>query len=114
MDQPQVALFRRSPEGISIVSTTQTRTQTAQVSCVNKPNRYSTEEAITHIGGPGWKITVPDAIRKIENYEWTFYTLVGGKRAEVDVRTSASGRKYLQTKADGYWNNNLLALAECP
>jgi hypothetical protein len=88
-------------------------TKTAQVECVNKPNRHSSEEAITHIGGPGWKITVPDAIRKIENREWEFYTMVGGKRADIDVRTSKSGRKFLQTYADGYWNNNLLALPEC-
>lgn len=96
------------------MSTVQSRTQTAQVTCINKPNRDSSEEAITDIGGNGWKLTVLDAIRKIENNEWTFYTLVNGKRAGVGVRTSTSGRKYLQTHADGYWNNNLLALAECP
>ena len=88
-------------------------TKTAQVECINKPNRDSSEEAITHIGGPTWKFDVPDAIRKIENREWTFYTLVNGKRAEIGVNTSKSGRKFLQTHADGYWNNNLLALAEC-
>jgi hypothetical protein len=88
-------------------------TKTAQVTCVVKPNRESSEEAIIEIGGPGLTITVPDAVRNIENGEWTFYTLVGGKRAVVGVRTSASGRKFLQTHADGYWNNNLLALASC-
>jgi hypothetical protein len=88
-------------------------TKTAQVTCINKPNRTSTEEAITHIGGQDWKISVPDAIRKIENGEWEFFTLVGGRRTKVGVNTSASGRKFLQTYADDYWNNNLLALAEC-
>jgi hypothetical protein len=33
--------------------------------------------------------------------------------AWVHVRVSPSGRKYLQTQADGYWSNNLLALQEC-
>jgi hypothetical protein len=95
------------------LSTVQSRTQTAQVTCIIKPNRDSSHEAITHIGGTGWKLPVPDAVRKIENGEWVFYTLVNGKRADIGVRTSASGRKYLQTYADGYWTNNLLSLPEC-
>lgn len=32
------------------------------------------------------------------------------RRADVKVRTSTYGHKYVQTKADGYWTNNLLAL----
>lgn len=35
-----------------------------------------------------------------------------GNRAEVVVRTPAYGPKYLQTRADGVWTNNLLALPE--
>ena len=35
-----------------------------------------------------------------------------GNRAEVFVRTPAHGAKYLQTRADGVWTNNLLALPE--
>lgn len=34
----------------------------------------------------------------------------GGRRVDVYVRTPVSGPKYLQTQADGYWANNLLAL----
>jgi len=33
-----------------------------------------------------------------------------GNRADVYVRTPSYGAKYLQTKADGIWTNNLLAL----
>ncbi|MFG1824272.1 DUF3892 domain-containing protein [Microbispora bryophytorum] len=33
-----------------------------------------------------------------------------GRRADVGVRTSTHGVKYLQTHADGVWTNNLLAL----
>jgi hypothetical protein len=90
-----------------------TATKTAQVTCINKPNRDSTEEAITHIGGSDWKISVPEAVRLIKNREWEFFTLVNGKRAKVERRVSPAGREYLQTHADGYWNNNLLALMEC-
>jgi hypothetical protein len=88
-------------------------TKTAQVECVNKPHRNSPAEAITNIGGPNWKITVAEAIANIKANQWSFYTLVGGKRAAIGIRTSASGREFLQTNADGYWNNNLLALPEC-
>jgi hypothetical protein len=89
------------------------QTQTVQVTCINKPNRDSTHEAITHIGGSSWRLAVEEAIRAIEARQWAFNTMVNGKRAEVEVRVSASRKKYLQTHADGYWNNNLLALPEC-
>ena len=42
----------------------------------------------------------------------TFYTLEGGKRAEVGVVNGPNG-PYLRTHADGQWNDNLLALIEC-
>lgn len=85
-----------------------------QVTCVNKPHRDSPHEHITHLGGNGWRWTLDEVIRRIENRTDTFYTYVGGKRAEVRVRTNpTTGRKYVQTHADGYDNNNLLALDEC-
>ncbi|HEV2345624.1 MAG TPA: DUF3892 domain-containing protein [Actinocrinis sp.] len=48
----------------------------------------------------------------IENESGKAYTDDGrGHRADVLVRTSERGVKYLQTRADGVWGNNLLALA---
>lgn len=35
-----------------------------------------------------------------------------GHRADVLVRTPEHGEKYVQTKADGVWTDNLLALAK--
>lgn len=46
----------------------------------------------------------------IENQGGKAYVDEGGHRVDVGVRTPASGSKYLQTYADGYWQNNLLAL----
>ena len=83
------------------------------VTCINKLNRNSSHEGITHLGGTGWaKKTRQQVIADIEGSQNTFYTLVGGKRANVGVVQGATD-KYVRTYADGQWNDNLLALQEC-
>ena len=84
----------------------------AQVTCINKQPRNDTHEGITHLGGTDWKWTRQEVINSIEAGTNTFFTKVDGKRADVAVRNGAHG-KYVQTHADGQWNNNLLALREC-
>ena len=87
-----------------------------RIDCVNKPNRNSPHEHITHVGGPAggrWKDTTANVVRFIENQEHRFYTQEGNASAWVGVRTSAAGNKFLQTYADGIWKDNLLALPEC-
>ncbi|WFU31423.1 DUF3892 domain-containing protein [Bradyrhizobium brasilense] len=90
-----------------------------RIDCVNKPDRKSPHEHITHVGGPQpagtgrWKDTVPNVVRLIEPRIHSFHTVEGGARAEVGVRTSAAGNKFLQTYSDGVWKDNLLALKEC-
>jgi len=86
-----------------------------QITCINKTPRDNTHEGITHLGGSGgggWKWTRARVIASIEAKENTFYTMVGGKRAEVGVVDGKNG-KYVRTYADGVWNDNLLALPEC-
>lgn len=98
-------------------STLATQTQTAEISCINKDDRYNPYERITHVGGFGskrWKITQAEAIRLIERGEWRFYVNVNGKRVGVIVAESRFGNKYLKTEADGDEPNNLLSLPECP
>lgn len=84
------------------------------VACINKPNRDSKHEAITHLGNAaaGWKWTRQQVIDSIEAGANTFYTLVGGNRGDVGVVNGPNG-KYLRTYADGQWNDNLLSLPEC-
>lgn len=88
-----------------------------QVTCVTKPNRYSQHEHITQLGGPGgggWTLATQEVINLIENKGETFYTLDGQKRANIGVRVHPQSRlKFVQTYADGDWNNNLLALDAC-
>lgn len=88
----------------------------ARITCITKPNRESRHEHITHVGGPGWKWTREEVIRSIGERTNTFYVLdAQGHRSEVGVVTPTDGRsRFLRTYADGDWNNNLLALPECP
>ncbi len=85
----------------------------ARVTCITKPNRNSTHEGITHLGGPNWKWPRDKVIASIRDGSNTFHTIVDGKRAEVGVVDAPNG-PYVRTYADGYYNDNLLALEECP
>jgi hypothetical protein len=84
-----------------------------QVTCINKQPRNNTHEGITHLGGASWKWTRAQVIQSIEDKSNSFFTNVNGKRADVGVVEGSNG-KYVRTYADGVWNDNLLALVECP
>jgi hypothetical protein len=85
-----------------------------QITCINKQPRNNPHEGITHLGGPaagGWTRTREQIIKNIEAGE-VYFTEVNGRRAYVGIVDGPNG-KYLRTHADGYWNDNLLALNEC-
>lgn len=87
------------------------------VTCINKPNRDSQHEHITHIGNisDNWRMTREEAIRRIDSKEQAFYTLPAGsnKKVYIGVVREQGKAPYLRTYADGYYNNNLLSLPEC-
>ena len=84
-----------------------------QVTCINKLPRNDTHEGITHLGNSTGKWTRKNVIDWIESGTDSFFTLVDGKRADVGV-VNGPGGKYVRPHADGYYNDNLLALDECP
>jgi len=89
-----------------------------QVTCINKPDRMNSHEHITHIGNTagGWRMTREEAIRRIDSKEETFFTVDSstGKTMYIGVvRGDGNKAPYLRSHADGKWNDNLLAQAEC-
>lgn len=91
-----------------------------RVDCINKQPRENTHEAIQFLGGPNpngvgrWRMSRTEVIKWIRDGH-TFYTLDAyGRRANLQIRKSASGNEYVQTVADNAWTNNLLSLPECP
>lgn len=97
---------------------TSSKTKTAQIKCINKQDRPNPHERITHVGGYAdkrWKITQEEAIRYIEDGEWSFWVArPNAPSVWVVVGVSRFGNKYLKTEADGEDQNNLLSLPECP
>ena len=92
-----------------------------QITCINKPNRMSPVEHITHVGGYGtsqWKLTAEDVIRRIESRgsdHEDFFVRVGQYEANVFVVDPGAGRrKYIKTERDSTKVDNLLSLPECP
>ena len=89
----------------------------AQITCIIKPNVHSPHEHITHLGNsPNWIWTREKVIASIDAGENTFFVrdIKTGKRANVAVVREAGKLPYLRTHADGYYNDNLLSLNQCP
>lgn len=89
-----------------------------EINAINKPNRDSINEHITHIGNnnhPKWRITREDAIRRIDSKSDSFYVAdpITRKKAYVGVVRELGKNPYLRTYSDNTWNNNLLSLPEC-
>jgi Protein of unknown function (DUF3892) len=75
------------------------------------------DERISHVGGyegSQWKLTVNDAIGKIERGELAFVVQAARRTVSLIVAVSHSGQKYLKTDIDGDQPDTLLRLPECP
>ena len=91
-----------------------------QITCIRKHNHMSSHEHITHVGNKttaNWMWTREAVVQSIDQKTNSFYVIDprNGKRSNVGVVRPTDGRApFLQTHADGDWNNNLLSLSECP
>ena len=88
-----------------------------QITCIVKPHPQSPHEHITHVGNPPtWVWPRERVIASIEAGTNTFFVTDArtGRRAEVGVVREAGKGPFLRTHADGYYNDNLLALDQCP
>jgi len=86
----------------------------AQVTCITKrPHHSDPHHSITHLGGSGWRWTKEQVIESIRARTNTFFTKVNGIRADIGIVDGPNG-PYLRTHANDRWNDNLLALPECP
>ena len=70
-------------------------------------------EHITHLGTARGRYTKRGLVRRIEEGK-KFFTKGGGKRAAIEVATSAKGEKYVRTQRDSTTKDNLLSLPKCP
>lgn len=89
-----------------------------QILCINKTNRQSRHERISHVGGVNpdgtrWKLTEEEAIGYIKSQTYRFWTAGGGESTWVVIATY-EGREYLKTQSDTTTKDNLLSLPECP
>jgi hypothetical protein len=92
-----------------------------RITCINKPNRDSPVEHITHVGGVGsgpWKLPVETVIQRIESKgpdHEDYFVRVGLTEANVIVvPATPTRRKHIRTTRDSTPMDNLLSLPECP
>lgn len=92
---------------------------TNRVTCIKKPDRHSTSEAIQRLGGINadgtrWGCTRQECVDYIKSGKYQFYVQVGNHKVYLIVQKSASGLEYVRTDPDHDKSDNLLSLPECP
>lgn len=92
-----------------------------KVTCVSKPsgNNLDPHEAISRIGWVNESTGATGVSTRLEIYDFikgggqVYVTSLSSSRVYVGCRESNTGTKFVQTHADGQWNNNLLSQPNC-
>jgi Protein of unknown function (DUF3892) len=87
-----------------------------EIACVDKPDRESLVEHITHVGGYDagqWKLPVEEVIRRIEGCIEGFFIRVGANELNVFVASPKGAKKHIRTNPDLTQLDNLLNLPRC-
>lgn len=84
-----------------------------RVTCATKAFPGTSDQHIIWLGGPGWGKTQIEVLRDIKYGVNSYYTLVNGRRAELEVVRDYSGREWVQTRPDYFAANNLYQLPPC-
>ena len=88
-----------------------------QIRCVKRGDGALPHQRISHVGGGSgssrWLMTIPQAVRGIEDGSWLFCVLKDDRVVPVVIATMPSGEKYLKTATDEEQPDLLLALVEC-
>lgn len=89
-----------------------------EIKCINKENRYSIYERITHIwwanpSWSNWKLTQKEAVDSINSKKYSFFVNIGWDKVNVVVAKSRFWHDYIKTENDWDEPNNLLSLREC-
>lgn len=89
----------------------------SQITCVTKPNRYSSHEAITYVGGVrgggnSFYITRQACADDIRLGRESYFVQVGRNRIDVEAYQK-NGVWFIRTRPDHTQQDNLLSLPEC-
>lgn len=88
-----------------------------EITKVQRSDPNGSHESITYLSGPELVKSWPDYLKKlsfivdyIETEKFNYFVNGKGGRAEVLVRETKDGQKYVQARRDGAWTDDLLAL----
>ena len=90
----------------------------SQITCISKPDRFSSHEAITHVGGmrtngTGFNITRQQRADDIRSGSESYFVQVGRYRIDVTAYQGSGGIWFIKTEPDETRKDNLLSLPEC-
>jgi hypothetical protein len=91
-----------------------------QVSCIVQANGKGPNAFVDAIGGETkdgawWLVSQQEAIKGIEHARWSFYILdQSGAEHELEIASTAEGKRYLKAAGDAEVPKLLLSLKRCP